>query len=135
MEFEVHDDSSGKPRWRLKAGNGQAIASSGESFSSHANAVAAAENFKSQGEVLELRGSALTLPMGTAGGRSRRTARTLDRRAKLSTVSRMLNVQPTTSGTTPARLVARSRRMEARRPLGALGRMRSGQEAREHIPR
>ena len=47
-KFEVYDDSSGKPRWRLKAGNGQTIASSGESFSSHANAVAAAENFKSK---------------------------------------------------------------------------------------
>ena len=48
MKFEVYNDSSGKPRWRLKAGNGQTIASSGESFSSHANAVAAAENFKSK---------------------------------------------------------------------------------------
>jgi uncharacterized protein len=46
MKFEVYDDSGGKPRWRLKAGNGQTIAVSGESFSSHANAVSAAANFK-----------------------------------------------------------------------------------------
>jgi uncharacterized protein YegP (UPF0339 family) len=44
----VYDDSSGKPRWRLIADNGQTVASSGESLSSHASAVSAAENFKSK---------------------------------------------------------------------------------------
>jgi uncharacterized protein len=48
MKFEVYDDSSGKPRWRLKAGNGQTVASSGEAFSSQSAAVSAAENFKSK---------------------------------------------------------------------------------------
>lgn len=48
MKFEVYDDRSGKPRWRLKAGNGQTVASSGESFSSQSSAVGAAENFKSK---------------------------------------------------------------------------------------
>jgi uncharacterized protein len=45
-EFEVYADSAGNYRWRLKAANGQIVASSGESFSSHANAKAAAENVK-----------------------------------------------------------------------------------------
>jgi uncharacterized protein YegP (UPF0339 family) len=48
MKFEVYNDSAGKPRWRLKSGNGETIAVSGESFSSHSSAVAAAENFKSK---------------------------------------------------------------------------------------
>jgi uncharacterized protein len=33
-KFEVYADSSGAYRWRLKAGNGVTVASSGESFSS-----------------------------------------------------------------------------------------------------
>jgi len=48
MKFEVYNDTASKPRWRLKAGNGQTIAVSGESFSSHSSAVAAAENFKAR---------------------------------------------------------------------------------------
>jgi uncharacterized protein len=48
MRFEVYDDTGGKPRWRLKAGNGQTIAVSGESFASQSNAVAAAANFKAK---------------------------------------------------------------------------------------
>ena len=48
MKFEVYGDSSDESRWRLKAGNGQTVASSGESFSSHASAVAAAGNFKAK---------------------------------------------------------------------------------------
>jgi uncharacterized protein len=48
MKFEVYDDTGGKPRWRLKAGNGQTVAVSGEAFSSRANAVSAAENFKAK---------------------------------------------------------------------------------------
>ena len=45
-KFEVYADAGGSYRWRLKAANGQIVASSGESFSSKANAVAAAENVK-----------------------------------------------------------------------------------------
>jgi len=45
-KFEVYADSGGKYRWRLKAGNGQTVASSGESFESKSNATAAAENVK-----------------------------------------------------------------------------------------
>lgn len=33
-KFEVYADAGGKYRWRLKADNGQTVASSGESFSS-----------------------------------------------------------------------------------------------------
>lgn len=45
-KFEVYKDQGGSFRWRLKAANGQTVASSGESFSSHANARTAAENVK-----------------------------------------------------------------------------------------
>lgn len=45
-KFEIYTDSGGAYRWRLKAANGQVVASSGESFASEANARAAAENVK-----------------------------------------------------------------------------------------
>jgi uncharacterized protein YegP (UPF0339 family) len=45
-KFEIYADSSNKYRWRLKAGNGQTVASSGESFDSQSNATRAAENVK-----------------------------------------------------------------------------------------
>ena len=47
MKFVIYTDSGGKYRWRLVAGNGQTIASSGESFDSRSNARRAAENVKS----------------------------------------------------------------------------------------
>lgn len=46
MTFEVYNDAGGKARWRLKASNGQTVASSGESCPSTSNAKAAATNFK-----------------------------------------------------------------------------------------
>ena len=48
MKFVIYTDSSGKYRWRLVAGNGQTVASSGESFDSRANARRAAENVQSR---------------------------------------------------------------------------------------
>jgi uncharacterized protein len=45
-KFEIYADIGGNYRWRLKASNGQIVASSGESFSSHANAERAAENVR-----------------------------------------------------------------------------------------
>jgi uncharacterized protein len=45
-KFEIYADTAGNYRWRLKAGNGQIVASSGESFDSQSNAVRAAENVK-----------------------------------------------------------------------------------------
>jgi uncharacterized protein YegP (UPF0339 family) len=45
-KFETYADASGSYRWRLKASNGQIVASSGESFDSHSNAKRAAENVK-----------------------------------------------------------------------------------------
>ncbi len=41
-KFEVYADQGGNYRWRLKAANGQTVASSGESFASRANAIVAA---------------------------------------------------------------------------------------------
>lgn len=46
-QLSVYSDTTGKSRWRLKASNGQTVASSGESFASHSNAVRAAQAFKS----------------------------------------------------------------------------------------
>jgi uncharacterized protein YegP (UPF0339 family) len=45
-KFEVYADSAGKYRWRLKAGNGEIVASAGEAFASKQNAERAAENVK-----------------------------------------------------------------------------------------
>jgi uncharacterized protein YegP (UPF0339 family) len=45
-KFEIYSDTSRKYRWRLKSGNGQTVASSGESFDSKSNATRAAENVK-----------------------------------------------------------------------------------------
>jgi uncharacterized protein len=45
-KFQIYADSAGKYRWRLKAANGQVVASSGESFDSRSNARRAAENVK-----------------------------------------------------------------------------------------
>jgi uncharacterized protein YegP (UPF0339 family) len=46
MKFEIYADAGGSYRWRLVASNGQTIATSGESFSSKANATRAAENVR-----------------------------------------------------------------------------------------
>jgi uncharacterized protein YegP (UPF0339 family) len=46
LKFEIYADSSGNYRWRLKAANGQTVASSGESFSSKSSATRAAENVR-----------------------------------------------------------------------------------------
>ena len=46
LKFHIYKDSSGNYRWRLKARNGQTVASSGESFSSKSAARTAAENVK-----------------------------------------------------------------------------------------
>jgi uncharacterized protein YegP (UPF0339 family) len=45
-KFEVYADTGGKYRWRLKDGNGEKVASSGESFDSKSNAKRAAQNVK-----------------------------------------------------------------------------------------
>jgi uncharacterized protein YegP (UPF0339 family) len=45
-KFEIYADTAGKYRWRLKDGNGEKVASSGESFASRGNAKRAAENVK-----------------------------------------------------------------------------------------
>ena len=61
MRFEIYEDAGGGARWRLVAGNGQTVASSGEAFASRANAKRAAESFganagKSTFEVYEDKG-------------------------------------------------------------------------------
>jgi uncharacterized protein YegP (UPF0339 family) len=45
-QFEVYEDKGAKYRWRLKAANGQIVASSGESFDSKSDAREAAEAVK-----------------------------------------------------------------------------------------
>ena len=61
MQFEIYEDAGGGARWRLVAGNGQTVASSGEAFASKSNAKRAAESFganaaKSTFEVYEDKG-------------------------------------------------------------------------------
>ncbi|MDP9236055.1 MAG: DUF1508 domain-containing protein [Chloroflexota bacterium] len=46
MKFEIYADAAGKYRWRLVAGNGQTVGSSGEAFDSKPNAKRAAENVR-----------------------------------------------------------------------------------------
>lgn len=46
-KMEVYPDRAGRNRWRLKASNGQTVASSGEAFASKSNADRAAIGFKS----------------------------------------------------------------------------------------
>jgi uncharacterized protein YegP (UPF0339 family) len=45
-KFEIYKDVADKYRWRLKDGNGEKVASSGESFASESNARRAAQNVK-----------------------------------------------------------------------------------------
>ena len=54
MKFEIYADASGNYRWRLVSSNGQTVASSGESFSSKANARTAAENVKARAGSAEI---------------------------------------------------------------------------------
>ena len=59
-KFEVYADAGGKDRWRLKAANGQTVASSGESFDSQGNARRAAEAAKqtaASAEIVEAEGA------------------------------------------------------------------------------
>lgn len=44
--FEVYQDKAGEYRWRLKASNGQNIASSGEGYSEKRSCLAAIESVK-----------------------------------------------------------------------------------------
>lgn len=44
--FEIFADAAGKYRWRLKDGNGEKVATSGEDFDSRSNAKRAAQNVK-----------------------------------------------------------------------------------------
>ncbi|HEV7719857.1 MAG TPA: DUF1508 domain-containing protein [Iamia sp.] len=45
-QFEIYKDSAGEHRWRLRDGNNQITATSGEAFASKSNAERAAENVK-----------------------------------------------------------------------------------------
>jgi uncharacterized protein YegP (UPF0339 family) len=47
--YEVYADTGGSYRWRAKAGNGQTVASSGESFYDRSNAQRAADNVRANG--------------------------------------------------------------------------------------
>lgn len=44
--FQIYADAAGKFRWRLKDGDGEKVASSGESFDTRSNAKRAAEIVK-----------------------------------------------------------------------------------------
>jgi uncharacterized protein len=53
--FETFQDTAGQWRWRLKAGNGRKIATSGESFTRRADAMRAATNVKHAAPLAKVR--------------------------------------------------------------------------------
>ena len=53
--FEVYQDKSGEYRWRLKASNGQVIASSGEGYSSKRSCLDGIESVKRNAPEAEIR--------------------------------------------------------------------------------
>ena len=56
-KFELYTDAKGEFRWRLKASNGQTIATGGEGYSSKANARNGIESVKkhaADAEIVEL---------------------------------------------------------------------------------
>ena len=56
-KFELYTDAKGEFRWRLKASNGQTIATGGEGYSSKANARNGIESVKKNApdaEIVEL---------------------------------------------------------------------------------
>ena len=58
MKFEVYEDAKKEHRWKLKAGNGQVIASSSEGYKAKADAEKAVESIKegaAKAEVVELK--------------------------------------------------------------------------------
>ena len=58
MKFEVYEDGKKQFRWRLKAGNGQVIATASEGYKAKADAEKALESIKekaSKAEVVELK--------------------------------------------------------------------------------
>ena len=54
-KFEIYKDRKGKWRWRMIAGNGRVMATSGESFSQYHNAYRAAVRIKLQARSAELK--------------------------------------------------------------------------------
>ena len=55
MGYEIYQDKSGEWRWRLRASNGQLVATGGEGFASKSNVIRALEsvrkNAQSEGHV------------------------------------------------------------------------------------
>ncbi len=54
-KFEVYKDKKGEFRWRLVASNGQAIASSGEGYTTMASAKAGIESVKKNAPAAEVK--------------------------------------------------------------------------------
>lgn len=53
-KFEVYTDAKGEYRWRLKASNGQTIASSGEGYTSKAGCMNGIESVKTNAPTAEI---------------------------------------------------------------------------------
>ncbi|CAL8975880.1 MAG: YegP family protein [Actinobacteria bacterium] len=53
-KFEVYADAKGEYRWRLKASNGQTIATGGEGYASKANAKAGIESVRKNAPEAEI---------------------------------------------------------------------------------
>lgn len=53
-KFEIFEDKADEWRWRLRDGNGEKVATSGESFASKSNAKRAAQNVKDTASVAQV---------------------------------------------------------------------------------
>ena len=53
-KFELYADAKGEYRWRLKASNGQTIATGGEGYASKANAKAGIESVRKNAPEAEI---------------------------------------------------------------------------------
>ncbi len=53
-KFEVYKDNKGEYRWRLKASNGQTIATSGEGYTSRAGCMNGIESVKENAPAAEV---------------------------------------------------------------------------------
>jgi uncharacterized protein YegP (UPF0339 family) len=55
-KFKIYEDKADEWRWRLVDGNGEKVATSGESFASKSNAKRAAQNVKDTAPDAEIEG-------------------------------------------------------------------------------
>lgn len=83
--YELFTDVAGYWRWHLRGANGQIVATSGESFASHYNALRAVLDVRASAGIAALPTDDLP-PLSLRIGRGRRARRQRARRLRLSPV-------------------------------------------------